>query len=65
MADVLQMGLIGCGGMMGVHVEGMKDEAISLALYESSALDQPVEIAKIESCEIEGYQRRFNEQVGL
>ncbi|HET6452891.1 MAG TPA: Gfo/Idh/MocA family oxidoreductase [Armatimonadota bacterium] len=46
-------------------VEGMKDEAISLALYESSVLDQPVEISKIENCEIEAYQRQFNEQVGL
>ena len=24
MSDVLQMGLIGCGGIMGVHVEGLK-----------------------------------------
>ena len=46
-------------------VEGMKDEAISLALYESSELNAPVEISKIENCEIENYQHRFNEQVGL
>ena len=46
-------------------VEGMKDEAISLALYESSELGQSVQLSKIESGETEGYQRRFNEMVGL
>lgn len=46
-------------------IEGMKDEAISLALYESTELNAPVELSKVENCEIEGYQRRFNEQVGL
>ncbi|MCL6630733.1 MAG: hypothetical protein K6U00_14155, partial [Armatimonadetes bacterium] len=46
-------------------VQGMKDEAISIALYESSEMHAPVPIAKIENCEIEVYQRRFNEQVGL
>jgi len=46
-------------------VQGMKDEAISIALYESSELGAPVPITKIENCEIENYQSRFNEQVGL
>ena len=54
------------GGPLEIDgVEGMKDEAISLALYESSELNAPVEISKIENCEIENYQRRFNEMVGL
>lgn len=54
------------GGSVEIDgVQGMKDEAISLALYESSAVSQPVELAKIENCEIEVYQRRFNEMVGL
>ena len=43
----------------------MKDEAISLALYESSALKAPVEIKAIENCRIEGYQQNLNETVGL
>ena len=46
-------------------VQGMKDEAISLALYESAFLNAPVEIAKIENCEIENYQKRFNKMVGF
>lgn len=46
-------------------VEGMKDEAISMALYESAALDAPVEIKKVETCEIEEYQRVLNESLGL
>lgn len=46
-------------------IQGMKDEAISLALYESAVLNAPVEIKKIENCEIENYQKRFNELIGL
>lgn len=54
------------GGPLEIDgVEGMKDEAISMALYESSELDEPVEIKKIENCEIENYQSRLNEMIGL
>ena len=47
------------------YLSSISDEAISLALYESSELNAPVEISKIESCEFENYQKRFNEMVGL
>lgn len=46
-------------------VEGLKALAICMAIYESSHLNQPVEVAKVESCEIEGYQADLNEAGGL
>jgi predicted dehydrogenase len=46
-------------------LEGYKDEALSLALYESSELNAPVKIDQIESLEIENYQSRFNQMIGL
>jgi predicted dehydrogenase len=46
-------------------VQGMKDEAISMALYESAYVNQPVEVRKVETCEIENYQKRLNDLVGL
>ena len=45
--------------------EGYKDEAISLALYESSELGAPVRLAQVENLEIEAYQGRFNRALGL
>ena len=45
-------------------VEGLKDLAICMAIYESSALGQPVEVAKVERCEIETYQADLNEAAG-
>jgi len=46
-------------------VEGLKALAICMAIYESSVLGQPVEVAKIENCEIETYQQPLNEAGGL
>lgn len=46
-------------------LEAYKDEAISLALYESSELCAPVKMADVESLEIELYQSRLNEELGL
>jgi len=46
-------------------LEGLKDQAISMALYESSHLSQPVKLAQIESCEVEGWQKDLNQAVGL
>ena len=46
-------------------LEGYKDEAISLALYESSELGAPVKLAQVENLEIEAYQGRFNRALGL
>ena len=46
-------------------VEGLKALAICMAIYESSYLNQPVEVAEVEDCEIEGYQADLNEAGGL
>ncbi len=46
-------------------IEGYKDEAICLALYESSELGQPVKMADVESLRIENYQSRFNKMLGI
>ena len=46
-------------------VEGLKALAICMAIYESAVLGQPVEIAKVENCEIETYQQELNEAGGL
>lgn len=46
-------------------LEGYKDEALSMALYESSELNAPVKVEKIENLEIENYQNRFNKMLGL
>jgi len=45
--------------------EGMKDEAICMALYESAWFGKEIEIADVESCKIEGYQGELNRDVGL
>lgn len=44
-------------------MEGYKDEAISLALYESEELGQPVRLRDVEDLKVEGYQSQFNEQI--
>lgn len=46
-------------------LEGYKDEAISLALYESEALGQPVKLRDIEDLKIEAYQDQFNRTLGV
>ena len=45
--------------------EGLKDEAISLALYESSILNAPVSIRDVEMCKLEAHQERFNREIGV
>ena len=45
--------------------EGLKDEAISIAVYESAALGQPVEVSKVESGEIDAYQAELNASMGI
>ena len=45
--------------------EGLKDLAVCMAIYESSWLNQPVDVAKVEACEIENYQADLNEAAGL
>ncbi len=46
-------------------LEGLKDLAISMSIYESSELGRPVEVAAVERCEIENYQAELNEAAGL
>jgi len=46
-------------------VEGLKALAICMAVYESSARNQPVEVAKVERCEIETYQADLNDAAGF
>jgi UDP-N-acetyl-2-amino-2-deoxyglucuronate dehydrogenase len=46
-------------------IEGLKDEAICLACCESSWFNKPVEMSKIENCEIEGYQKELNDDLGI
>ena len=46
-------------------IEGMKSEAICMAVYESGWHGRPVTLAEIESCELEGYQGEINEKLGI
>jgi predicted dehydrogenase len=46
-------------------VEGYKDEAISIALYESAWIDRPVRIEDIEELKVEGYQAEINRRLGI
>lgn len=46
-------------------IEGLKDEAICMACFESSWFNKPVEVSKIENCEIEGYQKEINDDLGI
>jgi len=46
-------------------VQGLKDEAISIAIYESAALGRPVQIARVESGRISAYQDDINRALGL
>jgi len=55
----------GNGAIETDGAEGLKDLAISMAVYESAALGQPVEVARVENCEIETYQADLNAAAGL
>jgi predicted dehydrogenase len=46
-------------------LEGYRAEAISFALYESSAIGRAVDIREIENLEIETYQEELNTGLGL
>jgi predicted dehydrogenase len=46
-------------------IEGLKDEAICMACLESSWFNMPVEMSKIENCEIEGYQKELNDDLEI
>ena len=46
-------------------LEGLRSQAICMAVYESGWFGRPVTIAEIESCELEGYQKEINEHLGI
>lgn len=46
-------------------VMGLRAEAVPMAIYESSRLGGPVEVARVERCEVENYQREINEALGI
>jgi len=46
-------------------VEGFKDQAICMAVFESSCLNQPVIVSDIENCKIENYQKEINDDLGV
>ncbi|MFC1718394.1 Gfo/Idh/MocA family protein [Candidatus Poribacteria bacterium] len=46
-------------------IEGFKDQAICMAAFESSCLNQPVSMRDIEDCKIENYQREINDALGV
>lgn len=45
--------------------EGLKDLALTMAIYESSQLGQPVRVADVEQLRIENYQADLNAAAGL
>lgn len=46
-------------------VEGMRSEAICMAVYESGWFGRPVTIEEIENCELEGYQKEINDKLEI
>lgn len=46
-------------------LEGLRSQAICMAVYESGWFGRPVTISEIESCELEGYQKEINEHLGI
>ena len=46
-------------------IEGMKDQAICMAVFESSAVNRTVRLSEVENCEVEEYQREINEDLGI
>lgn len=57
---------INTGGKPEVDgIEGMKSEAICMAVYESGWHGRPVTLAEIENCELEGYQKEINDKLGI
>ncbi len=49
--------ILGKGEIETAGIVGLKDEAISMAVYESSWINAPVKIEDIEECRIENYQK--------
>ena len=51
--------VLGLGEIETTGLVGLKDEAICMAVYESSLLNLPVKIRDIEECRIENYQNQL------
>ena len=49
--------ILGTGEIETTGEVGLKDEAISMAVYESSWLNMPVKIKDVEECKVENYQK--------
>ena len=60
-ADAVRLGTVPEVDVM----EGLRDQAICMAIFESAWFGRPVTIQEIIRCELEGYQREINEQLGL
>ena len=46
-------------------LQGLKDVAIPMAVYESAWLGEPVKVKDVEECRIENYQREINEALNI
>jgi predicted dehydrogenase len=55
----------GQGSVETDALEGYKAEAISIALYESSAAGRPVTLREVEALDVETYQDEINRDLGL
>ena len=55
----------GRGTLEITGLEGYKDQALSMAVYESDALGAPVRIADVEALKVEAYQGELNRGLGL
>lgn len=44
---------------------GLKDEAVSMSVYESASIGQPVKVNEVESGEMAHYQEGINRAIGL
>jgi len=46
-------------------LQGLKDVAVPMAVYESAWLGEPVKIKDIENCKIENYQKEINKALNI
>ena len=60
-ADAVRIGTVPEVDVM----EGLKDQAICMAIFESAWFNRPVSLQEIERCELEGYQKEINEALGI
>ena len=57
---------INTGGKLKVDgLEGMKSEAICMAVYEPGWFGRSVTLTEIENCALEGYQKKINDKLRI